>query len=276
MSEKGSWIRFGEREQYAGYWIEPQRTDEAVTTGPAVLLIQEIWGVEAHIRDVAGRLAASGFAVLAPDLYFKEGGKPPELQEERIEDAKRFLDTLPPGAWHDSAVREAKLVELPERQRLEITETLRSVFSAPGKMTDYVETVMEGARYLRSRGGSAARSGKVAAVGFCLGGALAAQLAVHDSELDAAVVFYGSLPAEDQAARISCPVLGHFGELDERITGQVPAFAAAMERYGKRFDYRIYENAPHAFFNDTRASYRKEAAHEAWERTLAFLRERLS
>ncbi len=103
-----------------------------------------------------------------------------------------------------------------------------------------------------------------------MGGGLSAQLAASDAGLAAAVCFYGMPPGREEAERISCPLLGLYGSEDERITGQVPAFLETMRDLGKPFEQHIYDGAPHAFFNDTRPSYRVAAARDAWARTLAF------
>jgi carboxymethylenebutenolidase len=99
---------------------------------------------------------------------------------------------------------------------------------------------------------------------------LSGQLAASGAGLAAAACFYGMPPGRAEAERISCPLLGLYGGEDERITSQVPAFAETMRDLGKPFEHHVYEGAPHAFFNDTRPSYRVAAARDAWARTLAF------
>jgi carboxymethylenebutenolidase len=120
-----------------------------------------------------------------------------------------------------------------------------------------------------------ARSGKLGSVGFCWGGARSFLLAAESDLLGAAVVFYGSAPAAEKLLQVRCPVLGLYGETDERITSRVPEVAEAMKKSGKKFEHKIYSGAGHAFFNDTGERYNKEAAKDAWERALAFLREHL-
>jgi carboxymethylenebutenolidase len=116
------------------------------------------------------------------------------------------------------------------------------------------------------------RRGRLGSVGFCWGGARSFTLAAESELLRAAVVFYGSAPAPEKLAQVRCPVLGIYGETDERITSRVPEVAEAMKKNGKRFEYKIYTGAGHAFFNDTGQRYHPEAAKDAWTRTLAFLR----
>jgi carboxymethylenebutenolidase len=65
-------------------------------------------------------------------------------------------------------------------------------------------------------------------------------------------------------------VLGFYGADDTRISATVPDLAQAMARAGVAFEHHIYPGAPHAFFNDTRRSYRAGAARDAWARCLTF------
>jgi carboxymethylenebutenolidase len=66
-------------------------------------------------------------------------------------------------------------------------------------------------------------------------------------------------------------VLGLYGEDDEFITKDVPRVAAAMERFGKSFEYEVYNRTGHAFAREGSKGYREDRAAEAWARTDAFL-----
>lgn len=92
------------------------------------------------------------------------------------------------------------------------------------------------------------------------------------------VVFYGSTPRPlELVEKIEAPVLAHYGELDTRITGGAPETKAAMKKYGKSYEYKVYTGARHAFFNDpSPRSYHPEAAKEAWNRMLEFFKNNLS
>jgi carboxymethylenebutenolidase len=85
-----------------------------------------------------------------------------------------------------------------------------------------------------------------------------------------AVVCYGSAPADDKLVDLSCPVLGLYGADDHRITDGVPHVAEMAAVTAMSFEYEIYQDTPHAFFNDTRSSYRVTAARDAWARVLSF------
>lgn len=119
------------------------------------------------------------------------------------------------------------------------------------------------------------RRGELASIGFCWGGARSFLLAAESDLLRAAVVFYGSAPPEAKLAEVRCPVLGIYGETDERITSQVPDVARIMHQAGKQFEYIIYPGAAHAFFNDTGERYNAAAARDAWQQTLDYLRAHL-
>jgi carboxymethylenebutenolidase len=108
-----------------------------------------------------------------------------------------------------------------------------------------------------------------------MGGGLSALLACEEPELRAAVVFYGSSPSAEQVGRIRCPIRGFCGHDDPGIVAGLPAFDGALGEARVDHELRVYPNTPHAFFNDTRPSYRPEAARDAWARTLAFFAETL-
>ena len=121
-------------------------------------------------------------------------------------------------------------------------------------------------------------SGKIAAMGFCMGGALSIAAAVHVPKLAAAVCFYGIPPKEfaDPAA-IRIPFQGHFASKDDWCTpAAVEALEAAMRAKGATPEIHRYD-ADHAFFNERRPEvYDATCAKQAWERTLAFLAKNLA
>jgi carboxymethylenebutenolidase len=120
--------------------------------------------------------------------------------------------------------------------------------------------------------------GRVGAIGWCMGGGFAAQLAVADPNLRAVAINYGSLPTDKTALeQIHAAVLGNFGGLDRGITpDDVHAFAAAMASLGKPVDAKIYPDAGHAFENPNNAGgYKAADAQDAQERSRRFLAEHL-
>lgn len=122
-------------------------------------------------------------------------------------------------------------------------------------------------------------TGKVGIVGFCMGGALSIYAATKNRDLSACVIFYGGHPkvAPDYPS-LNAPVLGFFGRKDRSVT---PAIAKQLERIlrelGKSVEIHIYPEAGHAFFNDERPeAYHREAAEDAWMRSIGFFRTHLS
>ena len=122
-----------------------------------------------------------------------------------------------------------------------------------------------------------ARANRIGVTGFCWGGGKALMFTTRSKDLAASVIYYGESPRDvEDVKNITAPVLGHYGELDERINSGLPKLEETMKKYGKSFEYKIYAGAPHAFNNDTSPqSYRPEAAKEAWSRTLEFFKKHL-
>lgn len=119
-------------------------------------------------------------------------------------------------------------------------------------------------------------NGKTGCVGFCWGGALSNQLAVHVPDLKAAVAFYGRQPDAADVPKIKAAVQLHYGGLDERINAGIPAYEEALKKAGVKYELYVYEGAQHAFNNDTAPTrYNEAAAKLAWERTLKLFSEKL-
>ena len=129
------------------------------------------------------------------------------------------------------------------------------------------------AKYLRTHPLS---TGKVGVVGFCWGGAMANQVAVHSPDLAAAVPYYGAAPAAEDVPKIKASLLLHYAGIDERINAGIPAFEEALKKASVSYHLFMYEGAKHGFNNDMWSErYNKEAAQLAWQRTIAFLKEKL-
>lgn len=115
---------------------------------------------------------------------------------------------------------------------------------------------------------------RIGAIGWCMGGGFAAQLAIADPSLRAVVINYGALPTDPAALkRIHAAVLGNFGALDQGITpDDVHAFESAMRGLGKSVDVKIYSDAGHAFQNpDNKNGYRPADTANAKQRARDFL-----
>jgi carboxymethylenebutenolidase len=269
MPVQAEWITFtgahGTHRAYVAS-IEP-----VAAPRPCVLVLQEIWGVEAHIQDVTRRFAAAGYVAVAPDLFAVDGARPEALDEERLAAAKKFLHAIPHSSWFSPEAREKELDALPADRREPIRETLNAQFGMlnPEGHARFADIIADTADYMRNRCDKT-RGMPVASVGFCMGGALSAVLATRDPLHAGSVVFYGR-PPQQGIERIACPVLGFFGGEDPNITNLIPAFAEAMKLHGKTFEYVVYPDARHAFFNDTNPTYHAAHARDAFARTLDFL-----
>lgn len=120
--------------------------------------------------------------------------------------------------------------------------------------------------------------GRIGAIGWCMGGGYAIQLAVAAPDLKAVSVNYGALPTDKAALeQIHAAVLGNFGGQDHGITpDSVHAFEAAMHALGKNPDLKIYPDAGHAFQNPTNATgYRPADASDALARSDRFFAQTL-
>ncbi len=214
-------------EQTDGYLAQP---DDGATH-PGVVVIQEWWGLEQHIKDVADRFAGEGFVALAPDLY--HGAVTSEPDEAR------------------------KLAMGLDRKR-----AAQDLDGAVACLCGMAQVAPK----------------KVGVVGFCMGGGLTLLMACRNADLGAAAVFYGgSIGSTEQLKQLHCPLFGAFGERDQGIPlERVEALKNGLQQSGQPVEIQIYAGAPHAFFNDTRPSYRPAAADDAWQRTLALFRRQLA
>lgn len=215
---------------------------------PAVLVFEEIFGVNVHIREVTRRLAAEGYVAIAPD-YHHRAWLPGTQRGYTDEDVKRGMELIP------------KL-------------------TAEGLSADIAATIA----YLRSR--PEADITRLGAIGFCVGGHVAYLCAATQS-VKATASFYGggiatfgpggSQPTVQRTAGITGKILCLFGQLDSAIPPeQVDTIRGALEQHRVRHEVVVYEGATHGFFCDQRGSYEPKAAADAWERVKKLFQEELA
>jgi len=118
-------------------------------------------------------------------------------------------------------------------------------------------------------------SGKSASFGFCAGGGMSFEFAGVVPEINAAVVFYGGAPSEAIMAAIKAPVIGFYGENDERVTATALPAAEKMKALGKSFEYHVYPRATHAFIMFQDMGGNGAAVADSWPRAIAFLKQNL-
>lgn len=244
--------------------------EHAQTPLPAVIVIPEIWGLVPHIEEVTERIAAAGYAVLAPDIYAEDGKRPAPLTNERIGEFQQFMAQLPQSAWRDEKARNEALAKLPETKRDRVSETFKSLFGMSQEERDaFVTPLRDAVRYLRHERPET-KDQSVACIGFCMGGGLSALLACEEPELSGAAVFYGQTPAPAKVEKIRCAVIAFYGATDERVNAGIPAFEEGMKKIGGSYEHHVYEGAGHSFFNDTHGTYNVRAARDSFARLLGF------
>lgn len=219
---------------------------------PGLIVIQEIWGLTDHIKDVAERFSKQGFSVVAPDLLGDSGVL------EQI-DAETRLDIFIP---------EKRLAA--QAKMREVTQPVRAPEFAQvaiPRLKSAIDLLLEDDMV----------NGNIGVVGYCFGGTYAFQIAIADSRIKACVPYYGQPPQPlENVKHIAAPVYAFYGGKDEALMKSLPDLTDAMREHGRDFSYEVYPETGHAFFNDTNShAYNADAAHDAWEKTLAFLHQNL-
>lgn len=119
-------------------------------------------------------------------------------------------------------------------------------------------------------------NGNVGCVGFCWGGGMSNQLAVHSEDLKAAVAYYGRQPDTADVEKIKAAVMLHYAELDTRINAGIEDYEAALINERISYELHLYSGVNHAFHNDTSTTrYDRAAAELSWERTIGFFQKML-
>lgn len=234
---------------------------------PAVIVVHEIWGLENNIRSIARRLAGEGFVAYAPHLFSGEGDY---MNPETIEQAMRVFWTMPRDKMNDEKAVSEVMAKMSEDQK----KVVQKIFynrkeiekKAVARLSDLIGVINRD---------PAVNPGHIGATGFCFGGGLVFQFSTQ-SDVKGTVVFYGANPDPVQAVEnIKAPVLALYGGEDRNINNKIPELMEQMVKFGKDFHMKIYRNAMHAFFNDTRPTYNKEAAADAWKLAIDFFRKNL-
>jgi carboxymethylenebutenolidase len=220
-------IETGDGAMPAHVWLPP------AGGGPAVVVFQEIFGVTDYIRQRCADLAALGYVVCAPEIYWRLGV---------------------------SGIDEAGEQALQQGMAL-------------AQRVDWAEAVRDGRAALHHVRGMIEVTGGVAVLGFCFGGGLAFNVAADDEPDALVSYYGSALPQLlDRAADVTAPSLHHFGLADAFFpVDTVRTIEAAVTGTGARFE--TYEGANHAFDNPSFGLHHAEASQAAWGVTTRFLTE---
>jgi len=211
--------------QFSAYVARPAAAKTA-----AVVVIQEIFGVNAVMREITDQFAKAGYLAICPDLFWRiEPGI--DITDQSEAEWKRAFE-------------------------------LYNAFDVDMGIRDIAATIT----HIREDAGC---SGKVGAVGFCLGGLLA-YLTATRTDADAAVAYYGvgidRYTAESD--RLSAPLLLHVAEEDQFVPKEAQALIVAALKNHPHVQIYQYPGQDHAFARTGGQHYDAEAAKAAWKRTL--------
>ena len=207
---------------------------------PVVLVVQEIFGVHEHIRDVCRRLAKRGYFAVAPELYARQGDV---------------------GAMSDVQEIIAVVARVPDAQVLSDLDAAVAWAAASGK-ADVARLAVTGFCW----------GGRIVWLYSAHRPALKAGVAWYGRLEGAADELHPKHPI-DVAGELNAPVLGLYGAADTGIPlVSVEKMRAALKAAGARSEIVLYPEAPHGFHADYRPSYRAEPAKDGWKRMLEWLR----
>ena len=206
--------------------------DAAGRNAPGLILIQEAFGVNHHVRDVADRFAAQGYVVIAPEIFHRTA--PPYFE----------------GSYGD----------------------FQAVMPHYGAITNEGLEADLKASYHWLRHNELVNPENIFSVGYCLGGRVSFLANAVLPLKAAASYYGGNIKeVAGKAATVSGPHLFFWGGLDKHIgQDQIDMVIKAMDAAGKDYINVKISYADHAFFCDERPAYNEKAAKEAWALTLAF------
>jgi carboxymethylenebutenolidase len=215
----------------------------AGTAWPAIIVVQEAFGVNQHIQKVCDKFAQAGYVAVAPAMFHRLAANPKlGYGENDVPARTKFM-----GALKDDEI---------------ITDLKYTV--------DYLQNM-----YPRTQGQ------KIGIVGFCVGGRIAYLAAATVPGISAAVCYYpgralvpfgeGNKAPIELTSQIKIPVMGNFGGQDQNPSpADVAKIEAELKKARVTYDFKSYPQAGHGFNCDERTSYNKAAADDAWTRTVGW------
>ncbi len=209
-------------------------------TLPGVVIFMEIFGINAHIRDVVERVAAEGYVALAPDFFHRTG---PDVEYAYDDDGMAKGMDLLGQLKADEMIADAQAAVAALRGRSDV-------------------------------------AGKVGAMGFCIGGHMTYLTACETDVDAAASFYGGGIAAPEgpgggestlsRTSKIGGKILCLFGGADSMIpSDQVEAIQQALTAAGTDHEVVVYAGADHGFFCDQRATHHEDSARDAWTRVKA-------
>lgn len=209
----------------------------AATPAPSIVVLQEIFGINADLRETCERLAAQGYIALCPDLFWRleanvELSDQSEAEWNKAKDLYKAFDV-------DKGVDD-------------IAATLAAARSLPGA------------------------TGKAGVMGFCMGGLLTFLTATR-ARPDAAVAYYGGGTEKhvDALETLACPLMMHLGEADEYISAEARATIGKAAESKPLVQIFTYPGQKHAFARWNGVHFDAQAAAQANDRTRAFFAQHL-
>jgi carboxymethylenebutenolidase len=208
---------------------------------PSVLVVQEIFGVHEHIKDLCRRLAKAGYFAVAPELYARQG------DVSQLKDVQEILTTV--------------VSKVPDAQVMGDLEATVEWASATGK-AEANRLAITGFCW----------GGRVTWLYCAHNPRVKAGVAWYGRLVGQPNALMPKNPI-DVAATLKVPVLGLYGAADQGIPVQsVDEMRAALARGTSGSELVVYPDTPHGFNADYRPSYRKEAAEDGWKRMLAWFK----
>ena len=212
---------------------------------PGLIVIQEWWGVDGHIKDLTERFAREGYAALAPDLYTYAGHRVTEDADEAAKLAEELR--------YDTAMRYLRGgVDYLKDAGVATADRIGAVGYCLG--------------------------GSYALLMACQDTGIGAAAAFYGQIVNEEPTENNPINPIDLVSQMSCPLLFVHAGLDEWITVEhADRLREAMASANKEGEVKSYPNAQHAFFNDTQPDiYSEEDARDAWERTRRFFKKHLA
>ncbi len=235
----GEWVvvKTSPTDSVRAWVVYPERRDNA----PVVVVVHEIFGLSHWVRAVADQLAADGFIAIAPDLLTMKNVPNSDKGEPDGDAARAAIQTL-----------------VPENYQRDIRAVAEYGMNLPAAMKKY------------------------GVVGYCWGGSAVFNHAIFYPDVGAVVSYYGTTPIaseqlRDRISEIRAPVLGLYGENDQRVNATIAPMDSAMKALGRTYEQRIFAGAGHGFLRHQEGAEgaNGKAAREAWPLPVEWVRRHL-